>query len=192
MKKINYKKTNKYRGFTLIETLISTVLFTFVTFVAIVGLFSLQDFNRKLKVISEVYRNVYLSIDIISSDLKQAANFVNIDYTDELAVGCHDIPSSCIAFDYLNVNTGNSSDINGYVLKDGKIKKYVAGGISGDITSDEVTITDLKFIIMGANSYTLGDTQQPMVKIILKGKSKTKPVIDFYTENIISQRALGN
>jgi type II secretory pathway pseudopilin PulG len=193
------QKSFSVKGFTLIETLVAVTLFTFVTFIAVVALFSLQQFNNKLKVTKSVYENVYLSMDIVTSDLKQGTNFENLFYSEANSAGgiCQNAPGtndneSCLSFDYLNLNTSNSSNRTGYYLDSGKIKKYSDSSVPSSITSDDIEITKLKFLLVGAGNYSSGDAQQPMIKIIVKGKSKILPVTSFSVENIISQRSVGN
>lgn len=199
LKNILKIKNSKIKGFTLIETLVAVTLFTFVTFVAVSALFSLQEFNNKLKITKKIYENVYLSMDIISSDLKQGTNFENLYYSSLSGEGniCSASPGgnsfdSCLSFDYLNVGNSNSSSRVGYYLESGKIKKYSDPTVTQSITSDDIEITKLKFVLVGTNNFSAGDTQQPMMKIIVKGKSKTVPITNFYIESLISQRPVAN
>lgn len=197
--KTSLTSKNLVKGFTLIETLVAVTLFTFVTFVAVTALFSLQEFNNKLKITKKIYENVYLSMDIISSDLKQGTNFENLYYSTLGGNGdiCSTAPgynldTSCLSFDYLNIGNNNSSSRVGYYLEDGKIKKYSDPTLPQSITSDDIEITKLKFVLVGTNNFSTGDMQQPMMKIIVKGKSKTSPVTNFSIESIISQRPVAN
>ncbi len=186
-------------GFTLIETLVAVTLFTFVTFVAVTALFSLQEFNNKLKVTKKIYENVYLSMDIISSDLKQGTNFENLYYSTLEGTGdvCSTAPganltNSCLSFDYLNVGNSNSSSRVGYYLENGNIKKYSDPTLPQSITSDDIEITKLKFVLIGTDNFSTGNIQQPMMKIIVKGKSKNLPSTSFSIESLISQRPVAN
>lgn len=217
--KINFLKLNKiknknlsnsqknsfvFSGFTLIETLVAVTLFTFVTFVALSSLFQMQALNTKLKITKSIYSNIYFTIDNITSEIKQGSNFENKNYNSlsfPLGQTCDSVnPSAgvdnCIAFDYLNIESSNSSERRGYFLDmtSKSIKKYVGSGSSPlTVTSDDINIDTLRFVLEGSNTYAgTGDSRQPSVKVIIKGETKKSPKIPFFIETFISERSLTN
>lgn len=195
----NKNKTFVTFGFTLIETLVAVTLFTFVTFVALSSLFQMQALNTKLKITKSIYNNMYFTMDNITSEIKQGSNFENKTYLAPLtaASDCNVTAgsNSCIAFDYLNIEGLNNSERRGYYLDSisGSVKKYVGSGLAETITSEDLNVKILKFVIEGTNTYSAsGDSAQPSVKVIIKGITKKKPEIPFYIETLISQRSLTN
>lgn len=185
-------------GFTLIETLVAVTLFTFVTFVALSSLFQMQALNAKLKITKSIYNNMYFTVDNITSEIKQGSNFENSNYVlTGIADNCNVTVNnnSCIAFDYLNIEGSNNSERRGYYLDsiNGSIKKYVGLQPAETITSEDLNVQILKFVIEGNNTYSGSvDSAQPSVKVIIKGLTKKKPEIPFYIETFISQRSLTN
>jgi type II secretory pathway component PulJ len=198
---INNNKKYLNLGFTLVETLVSVTLFTFVSFVSISALFQMQALNTKLKVSKNIYNNIYFTNDIITNEIRQGSNFENKDYYTNPAspIDCNSTvgDDSCIVFDYLNVGVNNSSERRGYYLNsDNRLVRYNVSGstVSQDtITSENLNIETLKFILQGTSTYSFnGDTQQPSIKIIIKGNTTNDPQTPFYTEGIITQRPSTN
>ena len=193
-------------GFTLIETLVAVTLFTFVTFVALSSLFQMQALNTKLKITKSIYNNIYFTIDNITNEVKQSSNFESKNYNNSsfpLGQTCDSVNASagvdsCIAFDYLNIESLNNSERRGYYLdtSSGAIKKYSGTGSPISITSEDINIETLKFILEGNDTYSgafgTGDSRQPSIKVIIKGQTKKEPKIPFFIETFISQRSLTN
>lgn len=187
-------------GFTLIETLVAVTLFTFVTFVALSSLFQMQALNTKLKITKSIYNNIYFTIDNITNEVKQGSNFESKNYNPSTPTDCNNIAgdNSCVAFDYLNIESSNNSERRGYYLdaSNGAIKKYTGTGSPTSITSEDINIETLKFILEGNDTYSgasgTGDSRQPSIKVIIKGQTKKEPKIPFFIETFISQRSLTN
>lgn len=215
--KLNNKSENKslkrfrvnnfvISGFTLIETLVAVTLFTFVTFVALSSLFQMQALNTKLKITKSIYSNIYFTIDNITNEVKQGSNFESKNYNNSsfpLGQTCDSVNvsagvDSCIAFDYLNIESLNNSERRGYYLDttSGAIKKYTGTGSPSSLTSEDLKIETLKFIVEGNDTYSgafgTGDSRQPSIKVIIKGQTKKEPKIPFFIETFISQRSLTN
>jgi type II secretory pathway pseudopilin PulG len=195
---LNKRKLKNMRGFTLIETLVGVSLFTFVTFVAISALFSMQTLNTKMKTIKNVYDSMYLVVDDVTRELKQGANYENknITKTPDTAQSCT-ADKDCVNFSYLDPENTSVDSEHGYYYDatNFSVYKYTKVGSADTeyqkITKDDVKITKVKFEIVGGASYgdVAPDTQQPMVKFIIKGETKVKPIIPFYIESVISQRS---
>ncbi len=191
---------NNFKGFTLVETMVGLTLFTFVTFVAISALFSMQTLNIKMKSIKNIYDSMYLVVDDITRELKDGANYEGVNTSDITSIDCAS-PSAgsdafnCISFDFMENRT---LSVHGYYFDTQKetVYKYKKSLITGGpvekqrIVKDDIRITKLIFKIVGTKTYYGdGDTQQPIVKIIIKGETKSVPAIPFYIESIVSQRS---
>lgn len=185
------------RGFSLVEMLIATTLFTFVTFVAITTLFMMQTVNNKMKSTKNVYDNMFLAVDDISRETKYGTYFENFNHSAlPNPAAC---TNDCVSYEYLNSETLNT-EIHGYYLgPDKAIYKYIktSSGIydKEKITTDDIEITNLKFILGGNNSFNdilNPDTKHPSVKLILRGTTKNDPIIPFYIESYLTQRITAN
>src|SRR3989338_3946695 len=79
-----------------------------------------------------------------------------------------------------------------YKLEAGRIKRYTHPDITGyPITSSDVTITDLRFRVVGSTPYSVGsDLFQPQVIITISGFAGVKSTVksSFSLETTVSQR----
>ncbi len=168
-----------YRGFTLIEMLISVTLFTFVGLMAVSTLVSSQQLNNNQKAVRLLYDNMYFTMEEIARELRQGNSYSLI------SDGILFKPYQPFAVTFYSRK---------YILNSaGAVEKQEdappAGFVSkGDMTSKSIKITNLKFEIVGGGDVASGDKQQPGVKIILKGETVTAPIIKFQLENFVSQR----
>ena len=64
-----------YRGFTLIEMLISVTLFTFVGLMAVSTLVSSQQLNNNQKAVRLLYDNMYFTMEEIARELRQGNSY---------------------------------------------------------------------------------------------------------------------
>jgi type II secretory pathway pseudopilin PulG len=201
LNKINNKILEKsFRGFTLVETMIGLTLFTFVTFVAISALFSMQTLNVKMKSIKNIYDSMYLVVDDITRELKDGASYEGVNISESRSQTCAltslgSDAFNCVSFDYME---NKQLSMHGYYFDEdrGTIYKYKKSLITGGvvekqrIVKDDIKVTKLIFKIVGTKTYYGGDdTQQPIVKIIIKGETRNLPTIPFYIESIVSQRS---
>jgi hypothetical protein len=59
-----------------------------------------------------------------------------------------------------------------------------------NMTTDNIIIENFNFTIEGTGKYSTGNLKQPMIKLIVGGKTKTNPVVSFTVESAASQRTL--
>ncbi len=192
------KIKNKIKGFSLIEMLIATTLFTFVTFVAITTLFMMQTVNNKMKSTKTVYDNMFLVVDDISRETKYGTYFENYNHSLAVPADCT-AAESCVSYEYINSET-LATEIHGYYLSaDNAIYKYVETAPNvyekEKITTDDIDINSLKFKIAGNGSFNDAanpDTRHPSIKLLLRGQTKNDPIITFYIESYLTQRISAN
>lgn len=77
MRLLNYKKIegNRSAGFSLIEMMVATAIFTTVSIVAIGAVFTINDANRKAQAIRAVVDNLNLSLESMSRKLMAGNNY---------------------------------------------------------------------------------------------------------------------
>ncbi len=171
---------NSMRGFSLIELLVSITLFTFVALVAIASLVSTQQLNSRQKAINNLYSNMYFSTEEIARELRQGSGYSNT--------------AGAMQFTPYQPNASSFYKVKYFLNASGAIEKSNNSANSsifvseGNLTNDNITITDLKFEIIGGGNFTSDDRQQPSVKIFIKGETKEKPFVKFQLEDFITQR----
>ena len=171
---------NSMRGFSLIELLVSITLFTFVALVAIASLVSTQQLNSRQKAINNLYSNMYFSTEEIARELRQGSGYSNT--------------AGAMQFTPYQPNASSFYKVKYFLNASGAIEKSNNSANSsifvseGNLTNDNITITDLKFEIIGGGNFASDDRQQPSVKIFIKGETKEKPFVKFQLEDFITQR----
>lgn len=176
-------------GFTLVEMIIAISLFGIVVSISVGSLLGLFDANRKSQSLASVLNNLNYSIENMTRIIRFAKSY-HCDINQALPVTS---PRNCggganPAADSIAVTNGAVTTI--FRLNGSKIQISTNGGTTySDMTSSEVTITNLKFYVYGS---TPGDASQPYVLITIGGYAGSKPSSrsNFDIQTIVSQRPL--
>lgn len=165
------------RGFTLIEMLVSTAIFTVVMVIALGALLAMSESDRKAQTLKAVINNLNFSLDSISRAVR-----TGYSYHCGSAVGgdCTSPPggtsfyftaSDATAVAYRLENTvtdGNAGVVCGQSGQVGCLARSVDGGVSwAAVTAPEVYISNLSFYLLG--SAGAPDTTQPKLTILMSG-----------------------
>ena len=179
------------KGFTLIEVLVSTMIFTIVMVISLGALLSMSESDRKAETLKAVINNLNFSLESMSRNIRTGV------YYHCGNSGTLTLPQNCSSGDtYLTFlaadstmgqvvyckGTATACDASGTT-----ILRSINGGQLLPITAPEVNISTLKFFVTGAPA---GDNIQPKVTILLRGvvqvsASKTSP---FNLETSVTQR----
>lgn len=205
---------NRYlsRGFTLVELLVVLGLFSMISVLSLGALFNAQKINGRLQETQSIIDNINLSTQTITRDVRFGSEF----YCDTtLPATVPTVRRNCVygvgvaAGKALIFRPSESTDYrdrvayyvsNGILFKD----EYPFGKASSTLqmTSDDVTITNLAFYVDGAQSSDgsvdfggVTDLKQPIVTLLLSGK--TNPAsggtsISFSVQTSISARDVDN
>lgn len=210
---IKLNKQKQMRGFSLIETLVSVSLFTFVCLLAISTLISTYKINTRLKATRNVYDNLNLVLEDLLRESKQGSGYYCLAATDISAgsvnIGDYSLTRDCALTD---AGVGVVFQPQGYdLLKrvayfyQSSTKQIVKETFyinpsyhrtsSGDdstenLTTDNISIENFNFIVSGTAKYSTGNLKQPLIKLIVSGKTKIAPVVSFSVESASSQRTL--
>lgn len=162
-------------GFTLIEVMVSVSIFTIVVLVGISSLLTVNNSFRRSQ-------NQRAAIDNLSFATESIMREVRIGREYACSAQCSYFKFTTFDQDEREIFVDpDSNGVNRLVLRDnGQQDQY--------LTSDEITITDLQFIIEG-NSPT--DARQPIVYMSISaettlGQQKT----DFTIQTAVSQRVV--
>ncbi len=210
MKKIIFTTSlQNPRGFTLVELLISMVIFTSVITIATGALFSAQTINTRLEQTQLILDGVNLAVEVMARDIRYGSEF----HCDTV-IPASSIPMTRTSCPYANGGTviilrpsvvlSGSNDqasdrimyylSNGIVYKDEYKEGVIGNKITYQVTPTDVNITTLAFYVTGSENTSAGNIVQPLVTLVLSGvtvpgKTKVTPV-QFTIQTSVSARAL--
>lgn len=184
-------KTSK-SGFTLIEVLVSTSIFAIVMLVATGAVFSVIEANKKSHSLKSVMTNLNFALESMMRDIR-----VGTRYSCNGSGDCPISPGNKFIYKANRDVDGDSfydpqdsNDQIEYELVGGRIEKHIYGTnpSSYPITAEEITISDLKFYVVGSGN---SDGKQPKVVFTIAGYSgEGSSKSDFNIQTTVSQRAL--
>jgi len=165
---------NSSKGFTIIEVLVSTFVFSLIA-ILISGLFiQILAIQRRAFALQKIQENALFVTELLSREIRVS----KIENQDSL---------NCTATT-LNI----IHPINGpvtYSLVNGALQR-TAGGATSDLNSSTITFSQLNFCITGSG---IGDGQQARVAIIAAIQNKTgKEILTANIQTTITSRDVQN
>lgn len=202
------KKLQARNGFSIIEMLVATALFSVVMILAVGALLTVIDGNRKAQALKSVMNNLNFAIESMSRTMRvgtlyncrSAAPLSNPKPPPPLQIAK---PNNCsnggnlIAFEPFGGDPDDWSDQ--YVYKfslspapnaRGRLERSTDGGDNFiPITAPEVNIEKFVFYVTGAED---DDDEQPRVVMTISGSTgvKAKLRTEFNLQTTVSQRIL--
>ncbi|HAE36628.1 MAG: hypothetical protein UR85_C0004G0034 [Candidatus Nomurabacteria bacterium GW2011_GWF2_35_66] len=197
---LNKLKKNK-EGFTLIELMVATSLFTIVMLMGVGALVTSSNSSKSAQKLRIAVDNVNLAMETMTRELRTGTHFYCGGNMTPYFVG--DCPAGTfgdiITFNPQQVGVNPPSRV-GYYLK----KRVVNGVDQGtftlqrcevfatncsDIVSSNVNVTKLKFYVKGSELPPT-DTIQPSVEILMNGVVKIKgKEVPFTLQSMATQRS---
>lgn len=175
-------KNKKSNGFTLIEMVVSIGLFTIVLFIASSAFLTIVNSDRKARSIRVATDNLNLTLEDMSRRIKTGSKYY-CGTTDSGGVG------DCVGGSSSMFFNGQDGTRVGYSLSAGGISRTFNGAPALPVTSPEINITNLKFIVKGS---TVGDAFQPSVLVSVAGVLSGGPnatSTTFNLQTLVTQRA---
>lgn len=160
---------NENKGFTLVETMVSLVLFATVIAIAIGGFVNALRAQRQVTLLLATQSNVSLSLEQMARDIRTGYLFCH----DGAHVGgvatCNIAPETCVSdgapdptFTCTDLNYFSATGDNvEYHLRNGSLEKGI-GGTFQSVTGNNVNVKYLTFIIQGN---TEGDQWNPRITV---------------------------
>lgn len=163
------------RGFSLIELLVSMAIFIMVITMAVGALMVLVDSNAKAQNMESAMTNLSFAIDSISREVRTGRGF----YCDTSSISASlatDQTRDCSGGTNLSLVEGGISLTGGgnprityrFNSSAGSIDRRVGNGAWLPLTSDDVTITSLSFLVINTD---VADNIQPTVTIFIEGNA---------------------
>lgn len=180
---------NFEKGFTLIELMVSIALFTTVALIATTALTSIQKVNVRVQNVRTVMDNLALSLETISSEVRQGSNYhcyesSDIDNSTHImrkAKNCGVVTAASENALIFKVNTDTESSLTSprvaYMLQTnsdgvGVIKRYRSPNVSPSGNDLKDGDFDSAFIDGGTSEQiTSNDVNVTKLKFTVKGES---------------------
>lgn len=202
-------------GFSLIELLVSMTIFTIVVTLSTSTFLVLVDANNKVQNVHSVISNLTFALDSMTREIRTGYNYVcasSRQSNNDVLNATNDCVTGGV---YLSVIESGGSLTGGlgssrvsyyfdnayYGVGQGAIMRRLGDG-DGDgdedeinedwfpITSENVEITDMEFVVSGTD--TSGDTTAPSVTIYIEGSAGNLEELDtaFSIQTSVTQRII--
>jgi prepilin-type N-terminal cleavage/methylation domain-containing protein len=218
MQNKNKLRLQNFRGFTLLEMVVSVSIFTIVMTISIGAILTLDDSLQKAKTMRAAVENVSFALEGMAKKIR-TGDYINClaEPTNgfEILGVTNDVsPRDCpnggkrITFKYDEQNQFVSYQFRSGAIEVGtyNILRTPPEESNNVLTGSDVTIEDMKFYVTGAcppetnrpgkTTYcSSADNQQPLVRITLTGKAnlgKTSSETRFTIQTTVSPRVLDN
>jgi len=196
MFKVNLKKENSKKGFTLIEMLVSVAIFSIVVVISLGAILTILDANRKARTLTEVMNNMNFSVEAITRSLKTGVEPEEI-FTDggTLIVKSIILDESGFKREITRYKFVNPVGPNGMIVRCVNTSSSCSSDEWQPITSELVDINSFDFnVIEGCRrgDCTSVDGIQPRTQFFISGEVKINEKIssDFSLQTTVSQRRL--
>ena len=181
------KYKNKEKGFTLIELMVATSIFSMVMLASLGALFTLLGASKNSRATHTAMDNVNFALESMTRSIRMGSKY----YCTEAG---YSLPTNLVngkncsgggtAISFFP--QGEKETPTTYMSENGTIKKYIGEEDNGvQVISDAVNVEDLRFYVTGAKD----SNKQPSVFIRLKGVVRVKEKrIPFLIQTFINQR----
>jgi len=178
MKIILHKK-----GFTLIELMTAISVFAVIMTISMGSILGIFDANRKSEALKTVMDNLNFTIETMSREMRFGKNYHCTSSTPlSNPMGCTSGEDNFVSF----LSSDGKQTV--YRLNSTTIQKSTDGGSTYvNVTAPEVTITKLRYVVMGQD---VGDNMQPRIFIQIQGFAGSKPSAksNFILQTLVTQR----
>lgn len=184
------------KGFTLIELMVSLMLFTVVVLAAVGSLYTVNNASRRTQAMRSVIDNLNFGIESISRTIRTANSVVCGGLSNIGNPNCpfqYQNPSDKILIDSTlgadrlveyqrGVNADGTGNIQKRVQEAGIWSNWIA------VTAPEIDVQSLSFYVDGAD---VSDSIQPSVVVFVRGIARSQNQNEpFAIQTYLSQRAV--
>ncbi len=194
----------KKKGFTLIEIIVSTAIFTIVVTIAIGALTSLNKTSREARALRIIMDNANSAMDSMSRTIRMGVRF---DGACDASCVCAGSATStvrdtspalidsanpksrgntCLKFYGPNSSASLTDTRYRFSSSTKSVERSQDGGVTYQtMTAPEVEVSDMRFFVVGSGL----DQNQPIITMIMTGVAKSSnQVRDFAIQTSISPR----
>ena len=192
----NFSQSKNNKGFTLIEIMVSVAIFAIIMTTGIGALVSITNSYRVSQQNKQVNDALNFSLESMTRELRLGHNYYvpsGSNQVNAIEVGSLDNVNDSIGF---IASDGRGYFIFRYNEENLSLERKTIGGSVGDNTAqltnpDLVEITNVRFIVIGTESFAEGDVRQPLVWIQIQAKPTGESDDSISTmQSLVSQRLL--
>ncbi len=184
MKNKSTKKLNK--GFTLVELMVSTSIFSIIMLSSIGALFTLLGVSRNSRAAHTAMDNINFALESIVRSIGTGTGYACGDNPEDLEeTAGEDCKNGGSVLSFFHQKSKDNRVF--YYKRDNKIYRKEAEDDEIQLVSDDIKIDDLTFYVVGAG---IRSQAQPRVFIKIKGEAKIKDseYVPFNIQTLVSQR----
>ncbi len=156
------RRSHYFKGFTLIELIVSVGLFSVVALIAATAYLHLVDIDRRTRTQSDLVNNMTFVMNSMVSNIRTGSGYHCVTSSETSCTTFGFTDSSGCATTYTYSNSGISE------AQSGSDSQGNACTNTGELTDPALVITGMNFITTGVNN-SPGDYVQPQVIIYLSG-----------------------
>lgn len=190
----SYRKNNQ-AGFTLVELMVSLMIFVIVVLATVGSLYSVNSASRKVQSMRSVLDNLNFAIESISRTVRTSNSIVcggslNISGNPNCPFSSQGVNSMLLVDSTVGVSQlveyrlGTHSNGSGAIQK-----RYQESGVWTNwisLTAPEINVKNLNFYVEGADSL---DNSQARVQVLVQGDATTTAeTAPFSVQTYISER----
>jgi len=173
--------THTQNGFTLIELMVSVMIFSFVMLIAVGSLLSMIDANRKAQSLKSVVNNLSFALDSMGRTLREGSNYHCGGAPYTATSDCAAAGDTIIALERFGGSSSSAGDQTVYCLGSGGVcttsgtsllRSTDGGSTFLPITASEVVIEKLRFYVVGS-ARNESPKIQPKVVMVVQGYTGT-------------------
>ena len=184
MRKIFPKKS---AGFTLIEMVFSLGLFTIIMFIATSAFLSIVNTDRKARGVRIAADNLNIALEDMTRRIKTGTAY----FCDGAISTATNATSDACASGGIGIAFTDQKGLRERYQLNGSVIERVIGGVTTPVTSPEITISNLKFVVSGSDPFP--DTKQPSVVVVAGGSlGNGSTASTFKIQTTITQRTYDN
>jgi prepilin-type N-terminal cleavage/methylation domain-containing protein len=189
-----YKISKKQKGFTLVELMVSLMLFTIVVLAAVGSLYTVNNASRKVQAMRSVLDNLTFGIESISRTIRTGNSVKcvsllaspNCSFQNQNPGTGIVIDSTLGTAQLVEYRLGSNPDGTGVIQKRTQESGLWTNWFA--ITSPEINVQQLSFYVSGAE---LSESEQTNVSIFIKGIAVAgQDNAPFAVQTYVSQRVV--
>lgn len=189
------KNLKNKKGFTLIELMVPTTLFTVIMLMGIGSLITSSNSAKSAQKLRTAVDNVNFAMESMTRELRTGTYYYcgnSVNLLDTLSTSDCDNGGNVIGFTPQKVT--DSADRVAYRIRNNsgvssleRCENKNSTVSCADIVSSDINIDTLKFYVNGTD---INDNEQPSVRILIKGVASLKGVLTpFILQTMASQRS---
>ncbi len=190
-------------GFSLIEMIVSLGIFSIIVTTAVGALLVLISANQRLQGEQSVMTNLSFALDSMTREIRTGSEYYCGSVSQVTGAGVYGSPTAVqnctggnvgLSFREAgeSITGGNDDSRIAYYFENNRLWRKVGSQSAQEIVTNDVEITEGRFIVTGATPLGTGtDIVQPTVTILIEARASSSDATKTFTlQSTVTQRAL--